>query len=41
MTAKQAADAVRAAGHDIVTIDVEGAFIALKGDPAMPDSARF
>ncbi len=39
VTAKQAADAVRAAGHDIVTIDLEGAFIALAGDPAMHQSA--
>lgn len=35
VTAKQAAAQVRASGHDIAHLDVDGAFIALAGDPAM------
>lgn len=39
VTAKQAAAQVRASGHDIAHLDVDGAFIALAGDPAMHESA--
>ena len=35
VTAKEATEAVRQAGHNIVTVDVEGAFIALAGNPSM------
>lgn len=39
VTAEQAVNNVQKLGHDVAHLDVDGAFIALIGDPAMHESA--